>query len=79
MGTFPDVEDDHGVECDDQRHNGDPERGERGGEAACWLHLLCDECGAVLERGRRACWRCPAPAVGAEGGPGPGPDAERTE
>ncbi|MGH9108383.1 MAG: hypothetical protein ACRDY3_02770 [Acidimicrobiales bacterium] len=26
---------------------------EEGGEAACWAHLLCPECGAVVAEGHR--------------------------
>ncbi len=30
-----------------------------GGDAACWLHLTCPECGAVVEPpGAASCWRC---------------------
>lgn len=27
---------------------------EDGGDAACWAHLLCPECGAVLDGGEHA-------------------------
>jgi hypothetical protein len=27
--------------------------GDEGGEAACWLPLVCDECGAVVSDGHR--------------------------
>lgn len=30
-----------------------------GGEAACLLHRVCAECGAMLEGGASECWRCP--------------------
>ena len=33
---------------------------ERGGDAACWLNLVCDVCGAVNERAGTGCWRCDA-------------------
>lgn len=29
-----------------------------GGDPACWLALLCPECGAVLESRSDPCWRC---------------------
>ncbi|OKJ15775.1 hypothetical protein [Kitasatospora sp. CB01950] len=32
-----------------------------GGEAACWLNLVCEECGKVRERGR-----CPVCDAGPE-------------
>jgi len=28
--------------------NDEREAGEPGGDAACWLHLVCEECGAVV-------------------------------
>ncbi len=43
-------------------------------DPACWAHLLCPECGAVIEtRMRPVCWRC-----GADLPPGP-PDAAADE
>jgi hypothetical protein len=35
--------------CDAQPHSQPVERG--GGETACWAHLLCPECGVVLDGG----------------------------
>ena len=29
-----------------------------GGDAACWLHELCPECGAVPDAPATRCWRC---------------------
>ncbi len=30
-------------------------------DPACWAHLLCPECGAVIEdRAGERCWRCGA-------------------
>ena len=34
------------------------QREERGGEAACWAHLVCPDCGAVESEGHRP--ECPA-------------------
>jgi hypothetical protein len=47
----------------DQGERGDlGERGERGeergGEAACWAHLVCPDCGAMESEGHRP--ECPA-------------------
>jgi ribosomal protein S27AE len=42
-----------------------------GGDAVCWLHRLCPECGAMpTEEARGRCWRCgaPLPAGHAEAG-----------
>ncbi|WP_404867784.1 hypothetical protein ACI1MP_04640 [Kitasatospora griseola] len=36
--------------------------GREGGEPACWLHLVCEECGKVREGGR--CPVCDAEAAG---------------
>lgn len=39
--------------------------GEEGGEAACYAHLVCEECGSVTTEGHRAgCSRYTRPAVG---------------
>lgn len=35
-----------------------------GGEAACWLAMLCPHCGAVPERGSDRCWRCGSSGAG---------------
>ncbi|WP_281245331.1 hypothetical protein [Paramicrobacterium humi] len=32
-----------------------------GGDPACWLDRVCAECGAFLEDGMTACWRCGTP------------------
>ncbi len=38
---------------------------EGGGEAACYAHLVCEECGSVTTEGHRAgCSRCVRPADG---------------
>ncbi|MFD2757695.1 hypothetical protein [Gulosibacter faecalis] len=29
-----------------------------GGDPVCWAHLLCLDCGAMLQNRRDACWRC---------------------
>ena len=57
-----------------------PTPGIEGSDPACWAHLLCPECGAVVEgRSRQAgtCWRCgvelpagPAGDVAADEGAG---------
>ncbi len=40
---------------------GIPEGVDAGGDAACWLGLLCPDCGAVREPATAAeCWRCGA-------------------
>jgi rubrerythrin len=32
-----------------------------GGDAACWLQYVCDECGALVEGSTATpCWRCGA-------------------
>ena len=36
-----------------------------GGDAACWLHELCPECGAVPDEPSTRCWRCGYEVVGA--------------
>jgi hypothetical protein len=45
------------------------------GDPACWAHLLCPECGAVIEQ-RPACWRC---GVELPLGPPGSPDAAADE
>jgi hypothetical protein len=33
-----------------------------GGDAACWLGRVCDNCGALIEGSRgMPCWRCNTP------------------
>jgi hypothetical protein len=32
-----------------------PEISDEGGETACWAHLLCLDCGAVLDRAQHEC------------------------
>jgi hypothetical protein len=39
-------------ECDEQQ--GAHPVVEAGGDAACWAHLLCPECGVVLDGGAHA-------------------------
>jgi hypothetical protein len=39
---------------------------ERGGEAACWAHLVCPECGAITSEGHQA--GCSLAARGRETG-----------
>lgn len=35
---------------------------EQGGDAACWLGRVCDNCGALIEGSRGVpCWRCKTP------------------
>jgi hypothetical protein len=44
--------------------NDERDSGEPGGDAACWLHLVCEECGAVVTArdGHRAgCSLLPTP------------------
>jgi hypothetical protein len=41
---------------------GDAELIEQGGDAACWLGRVCDNCGALVEGSRGVpCWRCNTP------------------
>jgi len=44
-----------------------PEPGE-GGEAACWAHLVCQECGAMISEGHRQ-GRPSGPATPGRSGP----------
>jgi hypothetical protein len=38
--------------------------GDVGGDPACWLHLVCEECGALEDApNARRCSRCGAPLV----------------
>jgi hypothetical protein len=49
-----------------------------GGDPACWLNRVCDECGAFREdMSAGACARCgtPFPAPGARPGPEAAPEA----
>jgi len=43
-------------------NDGDPDDG--GGDAVCWLHQLCPECGAMPaeDAPTGTCWRCGEPA-----------------
>lgn len=34
---------------------------EVGGDDACWLHLLCEQCGALNRADQAECWRCGTP------------------
>jgi hypothetical protein len=35
---------------------------DQGGDAACWLGRVCDNCGALIEGSRgMPCWRCNTP------------------
>jgi len=35
---------------------------DQGGDAACWLGRVCDNCGALIEGSRGVpCWRCNTP------------------
>jgi hypothetical protein len=34
--------------------------GDDGGDAVCWLGMLCPECGAMPGAGTDRCWRCGA-------------------
>jgi len=39
-----------------------PEPIDQGGDAACWLGRVCDNCGALIEGSRGVlCWRCGTP------------------
>ena len=39
-----------------------PEPIDQGGDAACWLGRVCDNCGALIEGSRGVpCWRCNTP------------------
>jgi hypothetical protein len=39
-------------------HPTDDDTEAEGGEAACMLHELCPDCGAVPDAGSTTCWRC---------------------
>jgi hypothetical protein len=42
-----------------------PDAGSEGGETACWAHLTCWECGAMISEGHRpGCGSAPAAARG---------------
>lgn len=41
-----------------------PLRDETGGDSACWAHLLCPECSAVLDADDDVCPRCGVPCDG---------------
>lgn len=43
-------------ELEEQRQQEEPYE-ERGGEAACWAHLVCPDCGAMESEGHRP--ECP--------------------
>ena len=43
---------------------GEPAEAEEGGEAACWAHLVCPDCGAMESEGHRP--DCPSGAPGHE-------------
>ncbi|MEO8907702.1 MAG: hypothetical protein ABI310_06445 [Microbacteriaceae bacterium] len=49
--------DEHSDRSPSERNDADPDV-ELGGDPACWLSLLCPECGAVLESHSEPCWRC---------------------
>ncbi|MGH3588511.1 MAG: hypothetical protein ACRDQ0_19565 [Pseudonocardia sp.] len=40
---------------------------DEGGDRACWLGVLCPECGAMPSAGTDRCWRCGAPRPGERG------------
>ncbi|MGH3402277.1 MAG: hypothetical protein ACRDRJ_07145 [Streptosporangiaceae bacterium] len=63
---------DHG-EHSEQRERGERYK-ERGGEAACWAHLVCPDCGAMESEGHRP--ECPAsrPRSPADEPSAPSPD-----
>ncbi len=54
----------------------DPEA-DAGGEAACWAHLVCPECGAMESEGHRPGCARAASAVGGAALPGVGPLTRR--
>lgn len=42
---------DRGAAADDSRFEVEPADFERGGEPACWAHLICPDCGAMISEG----------------------------
>lgn len=47
---------------EDGHRDADGDDGDSGGDAVCWLHRLCPECGAVpVEEEPARCWRCGTP------------------
>lgn len=54
----------HGPAAGPAAQEGRPGPGEAGGEAACWSHLLCPDCGAVSgEEHSTGCGLAPPPAA----------------
>ena len=44
----------NGTDPDDKTEAEDGDLFEPGGDAACWAHLVCEECGAIVSDGHRA-------------------------